>query len=104
MNEYADLKAKLEAQLAELTGRAEEIEDDLRHPLEQDSAEQAIDLEDDEALAGIDDVLRHEIVATRNALGRIDNGTYGICIKCGGEIGKGRLEALPTATTCMKCA
>ena len=35
------------------------IEDDLRGPLEADSAEQAINLSDDEALAGIDDVLSY---------------------------------------------
>ena len=55
-------------------------------------------------MSGIDEVLRKEIVAIRNALGRIDNGTYGVCVKCGGKIGKERLKALPTATTCIKCA
>jgi DnaK suppressor protein len=38
------------------------------------------------------------------ALRRIDNGTYGECAECGGEIELKRLEALPTATTCTECA
>ena len=101
MSDYADLKTQLETRLAELIARAEEIEEDLQHQLDPDLEEQAIDLEDDEALSGIDDVLRKEITAIRNALSRIDNGTYGICFKCGGEISKRRLEALPT---CIKCA
>ena len=37
------------------------------------------------------------------ALGKIDNGTYGICEDCGGEIPLARLEALPFATQCIEC-
>ncbi|OGI16555.1 MAG: hypothetical protein A2Z52_01850 [Candidatus Moranbacteria bacterium RBG_19FT_COMBO_42_6] len=38
---------------------------------------------------------------TENALKRIDNGTFGICHRCGGEIGKARLKAVPTTRLCM---
>lgn len=37
------------------------------------------------------------------ALERIENGTYGKCRSCGGEISKARLEAVPHATQCIKC-
>jgi RNA polymerase-binding protein DksA len=37
------------------------------------------------------------------ALQRIENGTYGQCRICGGEIGRARLEAVPTATQCIDC-
>ncbi|OJW69863.1 MAG: hypothetical protein BGO57_09925 [Sphingomonadales bacterium 63-6] len=104
MNGFGDVKAVLTARLAELEQRAEDIEADLRHPLEADSEEQAIDLADDEALAGVDDVLRTEILAIRNALRRIDAGTYGVCAKCGADISEMRLKALPTATLCINCA
>src|SRR6185312_17526550 len=96
--------AALRARLKTLTQRAEAIEDDLRHPLEADSSEQAIDLADDEALAGVDDVIRQEILQIRAALVRIDNGTYGICVSCGNPIEAARLKALPTALVCSKCA
>ena len=36
------------------------------------------------------------------ALGRLDNGTYGICERCGKPIGARRLEALPYATLCIE--
>ncbi len=104
MSDYTALEQTLKRQLAALIARAEVIEDNLRQPLDADSEEQAIDLADDEALAGVDDVLRNEITAIRNALLRIGNGTYGNCTKCGGEISVQRLEALPTATLCMACA
>ena len=104
MSDHEDLARNLKAKLAELIGRAEFIEDDLRHPLDADSEEQATDLADDEALTGIDEVLRQEISDIRAALVRIDNGTYGTCAKCGGKISKSRLEALPTAALCIECA
>ena len=37
------------------------------------------------------------------ALGRIDDGTLGICSTCGQPIGEERLEALPWTTQCIDC-
>ena len=37
------------------------------------------------------------------ALQRIEDGTFGICRTCKGTIGRGRLEAVPTATQCISC-
>lgn len=37
------------------------------------------------------------------ALNRIENGTYGICESCGGEIGYKRLQARPVTTLCIDC-
>jgi RNA polymerase-binding transcription factor DksA len=36
------------------------------------------------------------------ALGRIDDGTYGICTACGKEIPDERLDAVPYATLCVE--
>jgi RNA polymerase-binding transcription factor len=41
-----------------------------------------------------------EVVA---ALNRLEAGTYGICSRCGAEIPRARLEAMPTATLCVTC-
>ena len=38
------------------------------------------------------------------ALQKIDDGTYGICERCGKPIGKARLEALPYAALCIEDA
>ena len=38
------------------------------------------------------------------ALARLDAGTYGTCESCGRPISPGRLEARPTARTCITCA
>ncbi|OQY24723.1 MAG: hypothetical protein B6I34_03285 [Anaerolineaceae bacterium 4572_32.1] len=38
-----------------------------------------------------------------NALGKFDEGTYGICENCGETIDWARLEALPAARFCIRC-
>ncbi|MCB2083120.1 MAG: TraR/DksA family transcriptional regulator [Sphingomonadaceae bacterium] len=104
MADYSELESELRERLAALIERADVIEADLRHPLDADSEEQAIDLADDEALEGVDDVLRAEIQQVRYALARIENGTYGICAQCGEPIARERLQARPIATRCINCA
>ncbi|MCK5671953.1 MAG: TraR/DksA C4-type zinc finger protein [Spirochaetales bacterium] len=44
------------------------------------------------------------LIRLENAMNRIENGSYGICIKCKNEIPTGRLEAVPEALICVKCA
>ena len=104
MKDYKKIETRLRSRLAEILRRSEALEDDLRHPLEADFEEQAVDLADDEALAGVDEVLRDEAHEIRLALLRLDRGDYGTCASCGSPIGRARLEALPTATLCIECA
>ncbi len=39
----------------------------------------------------------------REALARVDNGTYGICVKCKSAIEPERLEIIPESAICTKC-
>jgi DnaK suppressor protein len=39
----------------------------------------------------------------KEALERIDTGTYGICEVCGEEISEARLKARPMTTLCIEC-
>ncbi len=43
------------------------------------------------------------LAAIDAALGRIDEGTFGICRTCGRPIGEERLEAVPHTTQCIDC-
>ena len=43
------------------------------------------------------------LAQVKDALGRFEHGTYGLCEQCGTEIDPARLEALPYATTCLRC-
>lgn len=44
-----------------------------------------------------------ELRAVEAALGRIEDGSYGWCMDCGGEIPIERLDAYPTAERCTAC-
>jgi RNA polymerase-binding transcription factor DksA len=61
-------------------------------------------LENHDALEAIENSELQEIHRIQQALKRISDGTYGVCIKCGGDIDSRRLKALPTANTCIFCA
>jgi len=46
---------------------------------------------------------RDMLAQTERALGRIEDGSYGVCESCGEPIGKMRLMAFPRATLCLPC-
>jgi RNA polymerase-binding transcription factor DksA len=46
----------------------------------------------------------NEFDILRNALDRIQAGTYEHCAQCGRRINPERLEILPTTTLCLNCA
>ena len=87
-----------------LLGREHRVEEHLRAPLAADSEEQALALEGSEVLEQIGTSARAEIEDIRSALGRIDDGTYGVCSKCGDDIAVGRLRAMPATLFCVRCA
>ncbi|MCX8004126.1 MAG: TraR/DksA C4-type zinc finger protein [Burkholderiaceae bacterium] len=44
-----------------------------------------------------------ELAEIDAALARIAEGTYGICIDCGGPVGRARLQVQPMAVRCAPC-
>ena len=104
MSKHEAVRSQLENQLAHLLERVGKIEGDLRRPHDRDWQEQAIELENDEVLKGLDDMTLDEVRRLRAALGRIANGTYGVCAACGQVISEERLAALPSTLTCLTCA
>jgi RNA polymerase-binding protein DksA len=104
MTNTTTAKTHLEAQLAELKARQDRIALDLAEPLNPDSSEQAVEMEDDVALEGQASLIAREIASVKRALTRIDNGTYGECVRCGHKIARKRLEVRPEAALCIECA
>ncbi len=54
-------------------------------------------------LLRIRDRERKLLMKIQEALNRIDEGTFGTCQQCGGEISESRLKARPVATLCVEC-
>ena len=65
-----------------------------------DHASDMFDREVDESLEVNAEQIVHDIDA---ALARIDDGTYGVCARCGQPIPEERLDAVPYATLCVEC-
>jgi RNA polymerase-binding protein DksA len=63
-----------------------------------DTATATLDREIDYTLGENSEQVLSEIEA---ALKRIENGTYGTCVKCGREIAPERLDAYPWASLCI---
>jgi len=54
-------------------------------------------------LLRIRDRERKLILKIKEALARIEDGTFGICEECGEEISEERLKARPVTTLCIGC-
>ena len=104
MSDLAAVKTRLEEQLAELRGRQARVETDLAEPLNADSSEQAVEMEDDAALEGQAALIDRQIASVSRALERIERGTYGECVRCGAAIATPRLAVRPEAALCIECA
>lgn len=46
---------------------------------------------------------RKLITKIQDALRRIDNGTFGVCVGCGNRITDARLRVRPVTTLCLEC-
>ena len=102
--EFAAMRSRLQDSLAELEVRLTNIARDLSDTPDRDWDEQAIEIEDDEALEHQAALVEQEIASVKRALGRLIDGTYGNCVRCGEPIAPERLKARPEAALCIACA
>lgn len=47
--------------------------------------------------------LKHQLHDVDAALGKVSDGTYGICVDCGEAIGADRMEFRPNSIRCVSC-
>src|SRR4029078_13486072 len=104
MNEHEKSAKALKARLSELRTHLAKVDRSLRKPLPADSEDQAIELENQEALEALEKTETTEIRQIEAALKRISKGTNDPWTKCGEPIDPRRVKALPTAATCISCS
>lgn len=104
MISYDEIRRQLEEKLQQLVARAQEIDANLSGTRNEDWEERALETEGDEVMLSVGNVTLKEIEEIKHALHQIEHGTYGICSRCGAAIPAERLELLPYATTCTRCA
>lgn len=71
--------------------------------LDEDFADAGTATFDRERALSIQNNVRDLMDQVTGALRRIDEGTYGICERCGKPVEPARLKALPYASLCMDC-
>lgn len=99
-------RKKLEAKRDDLLKTIARIEEEGRTADEEsnvDLADKAANSYTKEFLFGQTDNERRVLNLVQEALKRIDNDSYGLCVNCGEEIQQKRLEAVPWARHCIAC-
>jgi RNA polymerase-binding protein DksA len=71
--------------------------------LDNHLAESATATVDREVDYTLEENSEHVLAEIDAALERIDDGTFGVCMRCGKEIPRERLEAIPYTTECIDC-
>lgn len=107
MSRLLKTRGLLEARRDELSERLARIHHDRQRvgdPLSPDFSDQATQRENDEVLDRLDEATVIELEQTKHALDRLERGLYGHCARCGEAIETQRLNAVPEATTCIRCA
>lgn len=103
----AQFKSLLQKQLTELLKEASStvggMSDEEKKELFPDPTDRATLETDRNFLLRIRDRERKLITKIREALKRIDQGEFGICESCGGEISQARLNVRPVTTLCIQC-
>lgn len=90
--------------LESLADQSEDLKGLVKTVESGDEADVAADVIDRTLLTAIGTQDANRLQQIDNALERIKQNTYGICIQCGQEIPQGRLEVLPYALMCISCA
>ena len=96
-------RARLQAEVAVVTARPGEFRPTIESYYGNHLADAGTETFEEEKALALEAHLMGLLGKVEEALRRFDEGTYGICQECGQPIPPERLEALPYATTCLKC-
>ena len=110
VKELAEVRGELEADRERLQAEISAVERGLQDLLRDggdgagnDQADVGSTTLERDAEMSLANNTRDMLFQVQRALGRLDDGTYGVCESCGNPIGKLRLMAFPRATLCLTC-
>ncbi len=89
--------------LATISGRNEQVTKLIENSEPGDDVDIASDTIDRNLLNQLGEQDSRRLTMIKNALDRITQGRYGLCLMCGKEIPEARLEAIPYAALCVAC-
>jgi len=107
------LRRTLEARRSEIQGEVDRMaaeiktigmdQEDEKGSLGNHLADDGSNVMEAERLSTISDDLRDVLAQVNAALDRMDDGTYGLCQRCGRPINEERLQAFPYVAFCIDC-
>ena len=98
---YRELSSQIKGSIRD--GRMQDATANVKATLINDSSEVpggAVEGEIDLALTQLRAEMLHRVAA---AISRLEEGNYGSCVECDGEIPEARLKAMPFAIRCRTC-
>ncbi len=103
-----EIKRKLIEKKNEILQNIEKEESDEISEVESDSVigdivDEANNIYELQVLSKLTEKEQEKLQEINEALKRIEEGTYGICVVCGKPIEEKRLLAIPEAKKCLKC-
>ncbi len=102
-----EMEQLLNTMRKELLEKMSEDNSDFRSMVNAMGGKDSVDVAaDDIAFKKMEAINKHEANRLRsieNALSRIHNGKYGLCLKCQKKIPEERLRAIPYAVLCVDC-
>ena len=96
-----DLRVALLEQKIQMLGGRKKKDDGA--DFQGDLVDQSTGLTEQEMRLELEEHEREKLLEVEEALKRIDDGTYGICLESGEEIPYERLRAVPTAKYTVRC-
>jgi DnaK suppressor protein len=96
------LQEKKTSLLAELA-KTRHAEEETTEESTQDIADKAVSSYTREFLYSLNDTERSTVQQIDQALGRIEDGTYGLCLNCGTPMNEKRLSAIHWSRHCVEC-
>ena len=100
------LEAQLEHDIAVKTEQISESGDELdpeRGGVSNHVSDDANETVEQEMMLSLQMTAERQLDRVRQAMARLDAGTYGTCANCGKQITPARLEARPWAIYCIDC-
>lgn len=94
-----DKKSSLSAEIAKTRSAEEETTEEST----QDIADKAVSSYTREFLYSLTDGERNTLLHIDDALARIEEGNYGLCLNCSQLMTEKRLNAVPWAPYCLDC-
>ena len=103
MEKFRRLLEEKKQSLSSDLAKTRSAEEETTEESTQDIADKAVSSYTREFLYSLTDGERSTLLQIDDAIGRIDDATYGMCINCGQPMAEKRLTAVPWAPYCVDC-